>query len=133
MKLTAAQKRKMTALGRKAGLLLLYVYGSRARGDFYAGSDLDLAYQSSRRLSLREEYGLRSELTQIFADENIDLVDISAAPPLLLYFIATEGSRLYGNPAADDSFYRRALMRFIDAKPLIEATKQYVKNYIEHI
>lgn len=131
MKLTLKQKRALTRLCPQYGVILLYAYGSRVRGDIHQGSDLDLAHQSQRLLGFLSQYELQTKLARVFGidDGKIDLVNIETAPPLLLHFIATEGEKVFGAARADDAFYRRALKRHLDAKPLLEATKQYVQRY----
>ncbi|MFA4815177.1 MAG: nucleotidyltransferase domain-containing protein [Candidatus Gracilibacteria bacterium] len=53
----------------------VWIFGSRARGDFKRSSDIDLAYEADD-FSLDEELGLRSALSALPLPYKIDLVGI---------------------------------------------------------
>lgn len=69
----------------------LWLFGSRARGDARRWSDIDIAVEPLRRLPP----GLIAELRETLAESSllldVDLVDLSAAPPALRYAIKEEG------------------------------------------
>jgi predicted nucleotidyltransferase len=69
----------------------LWLFGSRARGDARRWSDIDIAVEPLRRLPP----GLIAELRETLAESSllldVDLVDLSAAPPALRDAIKEEG------------------------------------------
>jgi uncharacterized protein len=71
----ARLKPRQTELNR-AGVVSLAVFGSVARGDAGASSDVDLMaeFDEARRLSLLELVGLQNRLTEIIGSR-VDLAD----------------------------------------------------------
>lgn len=55
----------------------VWVFGSRARGDFKRNSDIDLAYEADE-FSLDEELGLRAALSALPLPYKIDLVGLNS-------------------------------------------------------
>lgn len=55
----------------------VWIFGSRARGDFKRSSDIDLAYEADD-FSLDEELGLRAALSALPLPYQIDLVEIAS-------------------------------------------------------
>lgn len=128
MRLNFAKKLKLALLAKRHHLRLVYVFGSVARGDARAQSDIDIAYKATQPLTLQERGQLIDDLYKLFkpAKRPIDLVDLASAPPLLAAQVAREGRKLYGSALDDNLFYGHALQRAIDARPLFELTAQYV-------
>ena len=55
----------------------IWIFGSRARGDFKRSSDIDLAYEADD-FSLDEELGLRAALSALPLPYKIDLVGVDS-------------------------------------------------------
>lgn len=127
MELTAGLKREVRAIAKSLDLDLVYLFGSAARDDMRAGSDVDVAVESSARLTDKGLVALRTRLSKAFG-RDVDLVDLSFATPLLARLILLEGIPLFGVERTRESFYRRTAKRYIDALPLFKATEQYVKD-----
>lgn len=71
------------------------LYGSRAKGDFRAGSDIDLCLMGSA-LSLPEQLQIESELDDLLLPYKIDLSRLHALEnPALLDHIRRVGVTLY--------------------------------------
>lgn len=96
------------------------VFGSAARGEQHAGSDLDVAVAASegRKLSALDVGDIASKLDAA-AGRLVDVVDLDAAPPALAYRIFRDGvvllererSRLVARRA-------RAVLEYLDWKPV---------------
>ncbi len=66
-------KRILTALRRNAKIREIVLFGSRAKGNYQKGSDIDIAV-SADGLSIGELLHLKSELDDLMLPYNIDLV-----------------------------------------------------------
>ena len=110
---------RLAAIARStAGLDLLIVFGSRARGDARPGSDWDIGYLANETADVP---GLLATLVETLDDDRVDLVDLRSAGGLLRYRAAREGRLAY--EAAADLFdrYRLDAVRFwCDNAPLFE-------------
>lgn len=101
-----------------AGVDLLIVFGSRARGDARPDSDWDIGYLANETADVP---GLLARLVEALDNDRVDLVDLRSAGGLLRYRAAREGRLAY--EAAADLFdrYRLDAARFwCDNAPLFE-------------
>ena len=67
---------------RVPGIVALYLFGSRARGDGVADSDIDLAVLAQNRLDPVERWKLQEDLAAL-AHKNVDLVDLRQASTVM--------------------------------------------------
>lgn len=88
------ETKNITNIAKKYGLSLITVFGSRARRDFRAGSDTDVAYISENNLSLEKESEFATDLTEVLKTK-VDIVNVKKSTPLLSYKIFKEGKPLY--------------------------------------
>lgn len=116
---------------KKYALDLLLLFGSRAVGTAHGKSDFDIAYLSRKNLTLQMEANLINGLTPVFKSENIDLVNLKMANPLLFYAIFQNCQTLY---AKDDLIFPRqrayAFKQYIETKPLYELKFKRLKEKI---
>ena len=101
-----------------AGLDLLVLFGSRARGDARPGADWDFGYLADEAADIS---GLLATLVEALEDDRVDLVDLRRASGLLRYRTACDGLLLY--EATVDRFdrYRLQAARFwCDNAPVFE-------------
>ncbi|GHT00625.1 toxin-antitoxin system antidote Mnt family protein [Synergistales bacterium] len=80
--------------GSLPGLMAVYLFGSRARGEATRDSDLDLAVLMERRGDPLEFFYLAGELGAV-AGCPIDLVDLRAASTVMQYQVVTTGQVLW--------------------------------------
>ena len=101
-----------------AGLDLLIVFGSRARGDARPDSDWDIGYLANETADVP---GLLARLVEALDNDRVDLVDLRSAGGLLRYRAAREG-RLAYEGAADlfDRYRLDAACFWCDNAPLFE-------------
>jgi predicted nucleotidyltransferase len=100
-------------------VLCVYLFGSRAQGDAHPASDLDLAVLLDVPVSLSEELELRAEAVRILQRDDIDLVLLDQASPLLRYEVIAGGRRLFARPGFDADLYeQRVLMEYLDTAHL---------------
>ena len=115
---------------QKKQILAAVLFGSTASGKTHKKSDVDIAILAQKPISFKERYNLQVIFTKAFGVpvQKIDIVDIRAANPLLFFMIMTEGEPLFGLSDIHDSLYVSAVKRHIDAKPLYQLDKDYVRS-----
>lgn len=74
---------KFEEIAKKFGIYFILLFGSKAEGVDTSESDTDIAVYADHVLSEEEKISLAFELSLILETENIDLVDIKIAPPML--------------------------------------------------
>jgi predicted nucleotidyltransferase len=109
-------------LARRTEILEAYLFGSRARGDASAHSDVDVAVYVDRGLLPDAPFGyvaeLTTELIRALGRNDVDVVLLNDAPPLLYHRVLRDGRRLVSRDLADTT--RRegyALSRYCDYLP----------------
>lgn len=73
---------------------VIYLFGSRARGDAHADSDLDLAVLSTLPLEPLRRFEAQRELSALL-DCDVDLVDLQKATSVLRSEVVNSGTRLF--------------------------------------
>ena len=112
---------------------ILILFGSRATGKARADSDWDIGVVSDHRLTLDERGEFAMEAARILGvtEDNVDLVDLWGASPLLQDRVAREGELLTGDSRSFVRFQILARKRYLDTTKLRrlrhEALQQYGK------
>ena len=99
-----------------------YVFGSEARGEAQAHSDLDVAVFIDRARAGKPPFGYEAELgtvlTAALGRTRIDVVVLNDAPPLLYHRVLRDGVRLVSRePKATTGREGYALSRYCDYVP----------------
>jgi len=122
-------QRAADRLARDSRVVAVYGFGSQARGTAGPGSDVDMGVLLDRRLSLAEELRLRSEVVEELRRDDIDLVVLNQAPPLLTYEVVAAGQRLFARDAKDaDRFEERAAMECFDTAYLRKTQQRILRE-----
>jgi len=106
-------------LVRRPEILEAYCFGSYARGEASAHSDLDLAVYVDRELLPPSPFGYAAELISDLSAglglDRLDLAVLNDAPPLLYHRVLRDGERLLSRDlAATTTREGRALSRYCD-------------------
>ena len=95
---------------------LVILFGSRAAGKSGVRSDTDLAVLADHLLSLREMSDISRDMARKLkvAEDNIDIIDLQTASPLLQHEVASKGKLLAGREADFIRFRVLAWKRYLD-------------------
>lgn len=100
-----------------AGLRLLILHGSRARGDARDDSDWDLAFLADTTFDPDD---LLARLGEALATDSVDLADLSRASALLRFRTARDGVRLYERESGLFNRFRLdAVLTWCDMEPVL--------------
>jgi predicted nucleotidyltransferase len=116
------------------GVMLAYLYGSQARGDAGPLSDVDVAVYFRPGVPENVRFGrvlnLVGELGSVFRRNDVYVVDLAVAPPLLRHRVYYDGQVLY---CADDAervrFETAALRDYVDTEPLRRIKHKYILQH----
>jgi predicted nucleotidyltransferase len=114
------------ALEPRAEILEAYLFGSSARGQAAAHSDIDVAvYLSEDAASARVPFGydsqLAAELMRALRAPRVDVVVLNSAPPVLYHRVLRDGERVLARDlAATTTREGRALSRYCDYVPQLK-------------
>jgi predicted nucleotidyltransferase len=105
------------AASAHAGLNLLLLHGSRARGDAHAQSDWDFGYVADDRL---DPEALRADLVRALGSEHVDLVDLDRASAQLRFRAARDGRVVYSLDSRQyPRFWHKAVTFWCEAGPVL--------------
>jgi uncharacterized protein len=112
-----------------AGLRLLVLFGSLARGRATPASDADLGVLCEGAFDVDALYLAIAPLLRI---HHVDLVDLRRAPPLLAFEIARSGSLIFERtPGIFREFQSLAYRRYCDSAHLRDATKKRIRFFLD--
>lgn len=107
-----------------AGLSLLVLFGSRARGQAHGQSDWDFGYLAEPSF---DPFALHERLSILLATDDIDVVDLARASAVLRFRAAREGRLLYErSPGIHLEFIERASLFWCDVEPVIRNAHESV-------
>jgi len=128
------EKNRINEIARKYSLKLLLLFGSRASKEHYESSDFDVAYLSERILDLEEELRMVMELYPFFKSENVDIVNLKNAPPLLMKLIFEKHEVLFCSDLRAYNLYKiYAVKRYIEAAPIFRLRDELINKYFSKI
>lgn len=125
--------KKIKEIAGKYGLNLVLLFGSQASGKTYFASDFDIAILAKKPIPLDKELEIQYEFVKIFKTNNLDIVDIRIASPLLMYQIFYKPHEILFS--ADLEIYHQykiyAFKSYIEAKPLFKLTEKFTDNFLK--
>jgi len=127
-------KPKIKGLAEEFNLSLVVLFGSQASGKTHSKSDIDFAFLSDRNMSLREIAQMQFDFCKKLKLQDLELVDLKKAPPLLLKQVAQKSILLYEKkPLVFNNFNIYAIKRFMEAKKLLDLRKLSFNKFLQTI
>ena len=121
-------RQQLAPLFRRADLRLVILFGSVGTGAPHARSDVDLAVLGDQPLDLVEMTNAVIQLTHL---NDVDLVDLLHAPPLLAMEVARHGRLLYRREPGDYAqFCSLAYRRYAHTAKLRDAQKDAILGFL---
>ncbi len=110
------------ALERRPEVLEAYLFGSLARGEAQAHSDVDVAVYlapgAEDPSGLGLDAAIAADLMRALGTSRVDVVVLNAAPPLLYHRVLRDGVRLFARDLRATTVREgRALSRYCDYVP----------------
>jgi len=123
--------RKIKELADKYNLNLVLLFGSQVTGKTHSESDFDVAYMSNKKLSFNDEVKLNTNLTEIFENDQVSLVNLKTASPLLTKLITDNCIVLYEREKyVFSNLLTYVLRTYEEARPLFELRRHYIEHKI---
>jgi predicted nucleotidyltransferase len=114
---------------RDEGLRLVLLFGSVATGIAHRRSDIDLAFLFDTPTDV---LALTNAIVRLLGTDNIDVVDLRRASPLLKFSAAKHGKVLYEKtPGVFPEFYSLAFRMYDDTRKLREAKARSIRTFLE--
>lgn len=115
-------RRLREALERRPEILDGYLFGSHARGEARAHSDVDVAVYLRDEQPVDEGFGyastLAADLMAALGRNDVDVVILNRAPPLLYHRVLRDGERILARDLRETTVREgRALSRYCDYVP----------------
>ena len=110
------------ALSGRSEVWEAYLFGSEARGDAAAHSDVDLAVYIDPSALSRPGFGVTAEIAAdvaaVLGRNDIDVLVLNSAPPVLYHSVLRDGVRLLARDLAATTVREgQALSRYCDYVP----------------
>jgi predicted nucleotidyltransferase len=107
-------KERLKPLFKEEELELILLFGSVASRISHKKSDIDLAFLFDKPLDI---LALTNKVIKLLHTDNVDVVDLKRANPLLKFSIAKNGKLLYErSPGLFNEFYSFAFRRYIESR-----------------
>ncbi|MEG6570494.1 hypothetical protein EDC21_1232 [Thermohydrogenium kirishiense] len=127
-------KSVLDELRKNYDIKLIYVFGSYAKGNNTKNSDLDIAVLFGDGYDYMDKLNLIGDLISIFKRDDIDLVVLNTANPVLRHQIIKFGKLIFEeNEDIKVEFEVKTLREYMDMEPFRRTQMEFVKEWIENV
>jgi predicted nucleotidyltransferase len=111
------------------GLRLAVLFGSVASGKAHGKSDVDIGFLFDGPVDI---VALTNEVSRLLRRDEVDVVDLGPASPLLKFHAAKGGVVLYERePGLFMQFYSLSYRMYVDAKKLRDARDRSIERFLQ--
>ena len=122
-------KKGLSPLFNDEGLRLVLLFGSAVSGKIHRKSDIDLAFLFDKPVDI---LALTNRVIRLLHTDNVDVVDLRRASPLLKYSAVRHGKPLYEREhGIFNEFYSLAFRMYVDTKKLRDAQEVAIKQFLK--
>ena len=121
-------RERLTPLFQDEGLRLVLLFGSSVTGKMHRHSDIDLAFLFDRDMDI---IALTNNVIRLLHTDNVDVIDMKHASPLLRFSVVKNGRLLYERLQGEfNSFSSLTFRRYVDTKKLRDMRATSIKHFL---
>ncbi|ODS30539.1 MAG: nucleotidyltransferase [Candidatus Scalindua rubra] len=121
-------KDRLKPIFQDKGLQLVLLFGSVVSGGSHRHSDIDIAFLFDTTVDI---LALTNRVIRLLHVDNIDVVDLRRASPLLKFSVVNKSKLLYEREEGIvNTFYSLAFRMYIDTKKLRDAQALAIKHFL---
>jgi len=125
-------REQLNNLCNEFGLSFVALFGSRLREGKSFKKDYDFAVLVESPWNRDKELELINRFSQIFKSDDVDIVVLNFASPLLQYEVAQEAVLLYERVSGSFNDFRcLAIRKWNDNKKFMDLKMDYIKDFIK--
>jgi predicted nucleotidyltransferase len=122
-------RNRLVPIFKDEGLKLVLLFGSAVLGKIHKQSDIDLAFLFDKPVDI---LSLTNRVIRLLHADNIDVVDLRRASPLLKFSVVKNGRLLYERqPGMFNEFYSLAFRMYVDSKKLRDAQEIAIRHFLK--
>lgn len=126
-------KDNFKSLLQEYDIKLIYIFGSYAKGNNNANSDLDIAVLLNNDYDPMDKLSLIGDLTSIFKRDDIDLVILNSANSVLKHQVIKYGKLIFmENEDIKVNFEVRVLKEYMDMEPFRRTQRTYINEWFKN-
>ncbi len=122
-------EKNINELVQKYGIKLLYVFGSYAKGSNNKNSDIDIAVLVDDNYKPMYKLNMIGDLTSIFKRDDIDLVILNGASPVLRHQVIKYGKIIYEESLEEKVIFEaKVLSVYMDMEPFRRTQMEFINE-----
>ncbi len=126
-------KDNFKSLLQEYDIKLIYIFGSYAKGNNNANSDLDIAVLLNNDYDPMDKLSLIGDLTSMFKRDDIDLVILNSANSVLKHQVIKYGKLIFmENEDIKVNFEVRVLKEYMDMEPFRRIQRTYINEWFKN-
>lgn len=121
--------KRLSPLFADRSLRLVILFGSHAKGKVHPKSDIDIAFLFDAPADI---LNLTNTVNRLLQKDDVDVVDLYRASPLLRYAVVRNGTVLYERePGLFIRFFSLSYRMYVDTKKLRDARDRRIEQFLK--